>query len=661
MLDLSILNEQQRLAVETVDKPLLLLAGAGSGKTRVITYKIAYLVESNIFRPENILALTFTKKAANEMKERVSALLAATGKDTAGMFVGTFHAFGAFLLRKYGSYVGLDKHFSIYDAEDQQALIKAIIKEGVVSSTVKPKAILAKITGAKLQGISPEDYFKNSYGDYFDEMVSKVYKEYVRRLKSLNAVDFTDLLSLLLQLFKQHPQILESVREKYKYVLVDEYQDTNNLQYDIVYYIANRHRNICVVGDEDQSIYSWRGATIENISRFIRDFPEHKLVKLERNYRSTQIILEAANSVIEKNPNRIDKRLWTDVTEGAPIKVVSTSSPEMEAMYVLRELEQYKDNLDNVAVLYRVNAMSRIFEETFVRFGVPYRLVGGVGFYQRMEIKDILAYLKYINNSKDEVSLLRIINTPSRKIGAKTIEKFREFAKDAKLGLGDFIWYISMVTYDPLQAQMFLSSDYVSFLQELLNNKILAKYADTFAKFGKIILSSFELEIQELIKKLLDEVGYSGWIKKIASTKEELESRMANINEFLNVAKRNAYRGRAGLQAFLEDIALMEEAALDEAKENVPRVNLMTVHAAKGLEFDVVFIVGAEEGLFPHARSMDDPVAMQEERRLFYVAITRAKKALYITYSQFRNSAPTMQSNYIDDIPQHLIEWEEIV
>ncbi len=660
MLDLDHLNKQQLKAVKSNDKPLLLLAGAGSGKTRVITYKIAYLIDSGKFRPENILALTFTKKAANEMTERIRGLVSSSGYDITGMYVGTFHAFGAYVLRKYGSYVGLDKNFSIYDGEDQLSLVKNIIKEGTINTTVKPKAVLSKITWAKLQGIEPEDYFKNSYGDFFDEIVSKVYKEYAKRLKSLNAVDFTDLLRLVIKLFNNSPHVLESLRQRYKYILVDEYQDTNNLQYEIVYRLASKHRNICVVGDEDQSIYSWRGATIENISRFTRDFPEHELIKLERNYRSTQIILEAANSVIARNPNRIEKKLWTDLKHGEPIKIVGASNPEAEAMFIVRELEKYRDNLNEVAILYRVNAISRVFEEVFVRFGVPYRLVGGVGFYQRMEIKDLLAYLKFINNPKDEVSLLRIINTPSRKIGAKAIEKFREYAKSAKLSLSDFIWYVSMVAYDPQGSLAFMSKEFVDYLSDLTQDKFLAKHINTFSKFGELLFASFDYSVDELLEMVLNKLAYKSWIDKLSSSKEELESRRANIKELISVAKRNVYRGREGLHSFLEDVALMEEAYADKEGEEAQRVNLMTVHAAKGLEFNTVFIVGAEEGLFPHSRSMDDPMQMQEERRLFYVAITRAKRNLYITYSQVRNGMVGMPSNYLEDIPPNLVEWEEI-
>ncbi len=660
MLDISHLNEQQQKAVTEVNKPLLLLAGAGSGKTRVITYKIAYLISENIRKPSDILALTFTKKAANEMSERISSLLSSIQKDIAGMYIGTFHAFGAYLLRKYGEYVGLDKNFSIYDAEDQLSLVKNIIKDGVVDANVKPRLIVNKIASAKVKGIMPDDYFRNSYGDYFDEIVSKIFKEYAKRLKSLNAVDFTDLLHLVVRLFDEQPHILEKVRTRYKYVLVDEYQDTNALQYEIIRKITSQHRAICVVGDEDQSIYSWRGATIENIRKFMHDFPDHEVIKLEQNYRSTPVILEAANNVITKNPNRIDKKLWTAVKTGDPIKLVSLPSAEEEVMYVIKELNKYKENLNEVAILYRVNSMSRVFEEVFVRFGVPYKLVGGVGFYQRLEIKDLLAYLKFINNLKDEVSFLRIINTPSRKIGAKTITRLREFAKLAHLRLSDFIWYISLIAYDREQAQIVLSNEYINKLSELLQDKFLAKYEQFFAKLGKVIFLSFDGGVDDVIKEILSKLDYYSWIIKLSSGKEEQESRLSNIKELLNVASREPYKGRAGLHSFLEDIALMEDASSKRGdNENAAAVNLMTVHAAKGLEFGVVFIVGAEEGMFPHSRSFDDPAQMQEERRLFYVAITRAKHHLYITHAQFRNGLPTMPSNYLVDIPENLVEWEE--
>jgi DNA helicase-2/ATP-dependent DNA helicase PcrA len=658
---LDTLNVAQKEAVLANDGPLLILAGAGSGKTRVITFKIVHLITKLYYEPESILAVTFTKKAAGEMQERITELLPDSyqGKKP---FVGTFHSFGAFLIRRHAAAVGLERSFSIYDQDDQLSVVKSICKDLNISANFKPNLIHDKISDAKNKGIAADEYFENSYGDDFDETVSKVYREYTKRLKSQNAVDFDDLLSLVVQLFEKNPEILERYQNLYKYILVDEYQDTNMEQYRIVRALAKIHRHLCVVGDEDQSIYSWRGATVDNIRFFQKDFAEHKVVKLEQNYRSTKVILNAANHIISKNPNRIPKALWTDKTKEYPIMVSRLDDPFAEALYVLREIQQYQSNLDEVAVLYRVNSLSRSLEEVFVKYGVPYKLVGGVGFYHRLEVKDILAYLKFINNPRDEVSLLRIINTPTRKIGDGAIKLFREIAGKVALNLAEFVWYASCIAHDETYALSMVSEEYMAKIQEHAGD-LLKKYPQFFDQLGKIIKLSFDptADISTFVMQVVDSVGYKLWIEKMASSKEEAISRLANVQELAAVAQKNKYVGRDGLMKFLEDIALVEEAkeVNDEVHSLIKgKVHLMSIHAAKGLEFGVVFLVGLEEGTFPHSRSLENPIQMQEERRLFYVAITRAKEHLHLTSSRRRQlgnmSFETIPSQYITDIPDNL-------
>ncbi len=661
LLDLNTLNAAQKEAVIECDGPLLILAGAGSGKTRVITYKIVHLITMLNYAADEILAVTFTKKAAGEMQERIMQLLPPQYHDKKP-FIGTFHSFGAFLLRRHADKIGLDRAFSIYDQDDQLSVIKAICKDFEISANFKPNMIHEKISDAKNKGITADDYFANSYGDDFDEAVSKVYREYMKRLKAQNAVDFDDLLSLVVKLFEQNADILEKYQDRFKYILVDEYQDTNMEQYRIIRLLAKKHHRLCVVGDEDQSIYSWRGATVDNIRFFQKDFPDHKIVKLEQNYRSTKIILDAANHVISKNPNRIPKALWTDKDKQYPIVVSRLEDPFSEAIYVLRELQNHLRNLDDVAVLYRVNSMSRTFEEMFVKYGVPYKLVGGVGFYQRMEVKDVLAYLKFLNNPKDEVSLLRIINTPTRKIGDGAIKNFRELARNVHLGLAEFVWYASLVAHDEDFAMVMVSEEYLSKIQECAGDT-LKKYPQLFEQLGRVIKKSFDpvVDISTFVMALVDDVGYKAWIEKMASSKEEMISRYANVQELAAVAQRNKYVGREGLTKFLEDVALVEEAkeVTEETNSNIKgKVHLMSIHAAKGLEFGTVFLVGLEEGIFPHNRSLDNPVQMQEERRLFYVAITRAKEHLFLTSARRRQmgnmSFETVPSQYLADIPDKL-------
>ena len=656
------LNPQQKEAVKEIKRPVLVLAGAGAGKTRVITYKIAYLITEG-FDPKNILGLTFTKKAANEMKERVATLL---GKPYGSLplFLGTFHAFGASILRRYARYVGLEPTFTIYDEQDQLNLIKTLIKTVDMGVSVQPSVVAHYIKRAKLSLMSPDDFLKQSQQDRFDEFIYEIYKRYQRRLLSLNAVDFADLLTKTLELLKSHEPVRETLSNRYKYILVDEYQDTNPPQYEIIYLLAKDHRNICVVGDEDQSIYSFRGATVENIAKFCRDFPEHRLVKLERNYRSTQIILDAANEVISKNPNRIPKKLWTDRDENIPIKLVATSDATLQALYIIKEItSKFKDRLNEVAVLYRMNYESRIIEEAFLKYGIPYRLIGGVRFYERMEIKDMLAYLKFIANPKDEVSLLRIINVPTRGIGPKALEKLRELAKKVRLDFAPFVYAASLLAIDEKEAQRFLGDSLFKRLKDVSSQ--LERFSNLFEDLATLIVVSQAQDStpSQLIQTILSDLRYNRWLEKISSDDEEVQSRKQNVYELINLAKHKPYKGLSGLNQFLEEIALIEEASeLEEESKVSKKVTLMTMHSAKGLEFETVFIVDAVEGVIPHQKSVESPLQLQEERRLFYVAITRTKRYLYILYPQkmtyLGNIVETIPSRFLNDIPAHLVEYE---
>ncbi len=657
------LNDPQKEAVLEIERPVLILAGAGSGKTRVITYKIAYLVYRG-YKPDSILGLTFTKKAANEMRERAARLLGQQVQDF-NIFLGTFHSFGARVLRKFASAVDLSHNFTIYDEQDQLNLIKTIVKEKNIDNMLQPGLVASLIKKAKLAGISYQEYLNHTAQDRFDEAIYEVYKEYSRRLRSLNAVDFADLLLLTKRLLEQNPSIREHLVNKYSYILVDEYQDTNPLQYSIVYMLSKDRQKISVVGDEDQSIYSWRGATVENIKRFQRDFPQHRLIKLEQNYRSTQIILDAANKVISKNPNRIPKNLWSANKEAIPIKLVAVEDVHKQAQFIVKEISsKFRNNLGNVAVLYRMNHESRLIEEYFLKFGIPYRLVGGVRFYERMEIKDMLAYLKFMANPSDEVSLLRIINVPTRGIGPKAIEKLRELATHSQLSFAEFIYYVSLLSIDKDKKVIskLLGEEVIKRLQDIYDNN--AKFKKFWQSFGGMIMLSHSNNVtpSEIIQYVLSSLNYDKWLDKISSDEEERESRRQNIYELVSLTKSKPYKGHTGLVAFLEEIALLEDTSSLEDASDTNKVSLMTIHSAKGLEFETVFIIDALEGVLPHQRSIESPQQLQEERRLFYVAITRAKRYLYIIYPQrfmymgtFLEADP---SRFLNDMPSHAVEYE---
>ncbi len=659
------LNEKQIEAVTHFTGPLLVIAGAGSGKTSALTHRIAYLIQEKGISPWNILAVTFTNKAANEMKERVVKLLSENNysadeyalmetfgdvlsfgevkqtRDNNLPTIGTFHSICVRILRKNIHLLDYENSFAIYDTADQQILMKRIM-EGLQLDTkrINPKAVLSHISNAKNQLIGCEEY-GNYANDYFSEKVAEIYPLYQRSLVKNNALDFDDIIMKTVELFQRFPEVLDSYQEKFKFISVDEYQDTNKAQYILIKLLAEKYQNLCVIGDSDQSIYSWRGATIQNILDFERDYPDAKVVVLEQNYRSTQVILDASNQIIQKNVNRREKKLWTEKEGGEKIKHWLTDNERHEAETIAQEIgrqmigSEYPFYNDFV-VLYRTNAQSRVVEEVFLRYGIPYRIVGGIKFYERKEIKDILAYLRLIQNPDDSVSLLRIINVPTRKIGAKSIEVIQNFAARHSLSLFK---------------AMLLASD----IEELSSSKAdqIMKFVDLIKDLQKL---NDEFTASGMIKHVVDKSGYK---KMLNDGSVEGEARLENISELISVAhKYDSLEPGIALNIFLEEVSLISD--LDTIDEEDNAVTLMTVHSAKGLEFPFVFIAGLEEGVFPHNRSLLDREGLEEERRLMYVAMTRAKEALYLLharermlYGESRNNAP---SQFLADIEDALVE-----
>lgn len=629
-LDLNILNEKQLEAVTHIDGPLLILAGAGSGKTRVLTYRIAYILEQQKAAPEEILAVTFTNKAAGEMKERIAALVGHSAKLP---WMGTFHSICVKILKRDGHYLGLNPSFTIYDTSDQLDVVKqAMDKLNISKKDISPNAIHSFISSAKNEFVSPEEYAGFAKG-YFAEMVAAVYPEYQKILRENNAVDFDDLLVLTVQLFRRFPEMVDKYQRLFKYILVDEYQDTNHVQYIMIGLLAKLYRNICCVGDDDQSIYAFRGATIRNILNFEKDYPDAKIVKLEQNYRSTKAILDAAYEVVRKNKARTDKKLWTVNGEGEKLTVYTAENEQGEASWIVSQIKSLLEKgvePTEVAVLYRTNAQSRALEEGFIRKGVPYRIVGGVRFYERKEVKDILAYLRVIYNPRDDNNLRRIINVPPRGLGPKSISDFFALSQSKSISGADTLLAESSEELD----------------KKVLNFAALLK---------QIHRASEEMNIVELINFILDKTGY---IKMLEDGTAENEARIENIKELISVASKYAeLEPASGLASFLEDVSLVEADQGDNSQESV---TLMTIHAAKGLEFKHVFVAGMEEGLFPHSRVFTDPNELEEERRLAYVALTRAKQRLYLVHAESRTYFGSRQSNlvsrFVEDIPHHLVE-----
>ena len=648
MQDLLIgLNKSQKEAVETTEGPVLVIAGAGSGKTRALTFRTAYLICEKKIRPGRILAVTFTNKAAKEMRERISQLLLDRSFRGDLPLVGTFHSVCARILRSEIGRLGFESNFNILDADDQQRLVKKIIKEmGIDSAQFRPQSLLGAISKAKNELIDVKA-FQLTVSGYWEEVVAKVYAAYQDRLKKNNALDFDDILMLLVGLFRTNPEVLEKYQNIFHYIMVDEYQDTNHAQYVLIKLLSDKHKNICVVGDDWQGIYSWRGANIQNILNFEKDYPETKVVKLEQNYRSTQQILDAAYGVISKNVNRKDKKIWTENKTGQLLASFEADDESDEARFVASEIAALRAKgvkLNDVVVLYRTNAQSRIIEEALLRESIPYRIIGGLKFYQRKEIKDIVAYLRLIENLMDEISLERIINEPKRGIGNKTVEKWVTFAKANGLDL--------------------ITAGATIFTQAQENGtKIIQTKLDSIFKFCDFIKKMREikdkLSLADFIQKVFSESGYE---RQLADGTEEGQMRVENVRELLTVAKKyDDFKDGEGLRMFLEEVALVADTDnIDQEKE---AVHLMTLHSAKGLEFQYVFISGLEEGILPHSRSMLSEEEMEEERRLMYVGITRAKQKVYLLFTKMRTIFGSTQINapsrFLDDIPAELIEGVE--
>ena len=634
------LNEQQQEAVFCTEGPLLLLAGAGSGKTRVLTHRIAYLMDQGV-NPYHIMAITFTNKAAKEMRERVDDLV---GFGAEHIWVSTFHSTCVRILRRHIDKLGYGNSFTIYDADDQKSLIKQICKQYKIDTKMMPeRRIINEISSAKDEFMTPSEYETRHQYDFKKKKIAQIYKEYQKQLKANNALDFDDLIFKTVELFQFHPEVLDYYQERFRYIMVDEYQDTNTIQFQLVSMLARKYQNLCVVGDDDQSIYKFRGANVKNILNFENVFPEAVTIKLEQNYRSTKNILNAANEVIKHNKGRKTKKLWTENEEGDLIEFHQYGTEYEEARKIIHEIEDLsKEGYDykNMAILYRTNAQSRVFEESFMIKNIPYRIVGGTNFYQRKEVKDILSYLKVVDNGLDDLAVRRIINVPRRGIGAATIEKINVYAVEHNVSFLDACF----------------SSDSIDTLGNA--KKKINGFADLIREFRRKMQ---EGSLEELFKYITDETGYIANLK--AEETEEAEGRIENINELLNkVVTYEQEAEEASLSELLEEIALV--ADIDNLEDSDNRVVLMTLHSAKGLEFPYVFICGMEDGIFPSYMTVmsEDDDDMEEERRLCYVGITRAKKKLYLSAAKRRMMQGRTQFNkvsrFIDEIPEQLLQLD---
>lgn len=622
------LNDKQREAAAQVDGSILILAGAGSGKTRTITYRIANMIENVGINPYSILAVTFTNKAAKEMRERVESLI---GEEAKKCTISTFHSFGVKLLRMYAKELGYDSNFTIYDGDDQKRIVKTILKEYGLEK-INDREIASLISKIKEEDLSVKEY------EYINKNFAEIYEKYNRNLKSNNAMDFSDILVNTYNLLKL-PHILERIQDKYKYVMIDEYQDTNNLQYKIIDLIAKKNLNLCVVGDENQSIYGFRGANISNILNFEKNYSNSKIIKLEENYRSTSVILEAANEVIKNNKSSKDKKLWTQNENGELIQILECDNGRDEVnkiIDIIREEHSKGVPYKDITILYRTNAQSRIFEEGFLRYNIPHKVFGGISFYARAEIKDIVAYLSVIANPKDELNLTRILNVPKRKLGDKGLEKIVEFARENKLSLLESLNYINDIAG--------LNSVTKEKLMELYN--IIKDYQE---------MVSYETT-SEIVNGLIEKIGYLDYVQE---NYDNYETRLENIDEFKNsILELENIVGDLRLNEYLENISLV--SATDDLEESNDYVKLMTIHNSKGLEFPIVFIVGFENEIFPGNKALNDDNELEEERRLCYVAITRAEKKLYLSYSHLRFiygvDKLMTKSIFLKEIPTKLYE-----
>lgn len=634
------LNDRQREAVFHTEGPVLILAGAGSGKTRVLTHRIAYLIEEKGVNPWNIMAITFTNKAAGEMRERVDKIV---GFGSESIWVSTFHSSCVRMLRRFIDRLGYDTNFTIYDTDDQKTLMKDICKRLDIDTKIyKERAIMAAISSAKDELIGPEEYEINVMGDFSKRKIALAYKEYQKELKKNNALDFDDLIMKTVELFQACPDVLEYFQERFKYIMVDEYQDTNTAQFKFVSLLAGKYRNLCVVGDDDQSIYKFRGANIKNILGFEHVFADAKVVRLEQNYRSTQNILNAANQVIRNNLERKTKTLWTENEEGEKLHFRQFMNAYEEAEYIVGDISKKVREKDgeyrDMAILYRTNAQSRLFEEKFLMANIPYKLVGGVNFYARKEIKDLLAYLKTVDNARDDLAVKRIINVPKRGIGATTLSRVQDYASQENISFYNALRQAEQIT--SLGRAAAKVAPFVTFIQTLRSKAEI-------------------LSPSELLKDIIDSTGY---VKELeAEGTEEAEARIENIDELITkVVSYEEENEEPTLSGFLEEVALV--ADIDSVDGDDNQVLLMTLHSAKGLEFPFVYLAGMEDGIFPSYMTItaDDPTEIEEERRLCYVGITRAMKDLTLTCAQQRMIRGETQYNkvsrFIKEIPRDLVE-----
>ena len=600
-MELEGLNERQKEAVITTEGPVLVIAGAGSGKTKVLTTRIAYLIENKKVNSENILAITFTNKAAKEMKDRVSNILK---RDVRRMHISTFHSFGVEILREYGYLVNIDKNFTILDSDDSLKVIKIIIDDMNLNKTISPKHVKEVISSYKNKLVLPEEAEKNTY-TFEEKQIVDIYEKYNKKLYNSNSVDFDDLLLIPYLILDKYNAVLEDFQEKYKYILIDEYQDTNDAQYFLVKMLSAKYKNLFVVGDSDQSIYSFRGANYKNILNFTKDFPNAKVIKLEQNYRSTNNILSIANNVIKNNIERSHKDLWSSLGDGEKVKFNQLNTEEDEVNYVISEIKKISNqyDYDDIAIIYRTNAQSRLFEQLFINNVIPFKLVGSFGFFNKKEIKDLIAYLKLIDNPKDDISFLRIVNYPTRGIGNKTIENLQRKANLSNLSL-----------YESIE-----EDDKKLILFKNLTEEIKDNYEN--------------ISLKSLVERICEKTNLLETIKK----DNDLESsiREENIKEFITYVDNYEKENNSSLREFLENLILFSDRENNNENEE-KKVNLMTVHAVKGLEFKVVFVVGLEESLFPYQLSLENVQDIEEERRLYYVAVTRAKEKLYLLSAKRR-------------------------
>lgn len=632
------LNEAQKEVVTTTDGPILVLAGAGSGKTKALTHRIAYLITEKNIPAENILAITFTNKAAGEMKSRVESLIR-KGVETQNLPVmGTFHSICAKILRKEAHHLGYPHSFVIFDDQDSSALVKQIIKKMDLESTkISPQSIKSKISGAKNEMIGPEKY-QEIAGGYNGEQIAEIYKEYQKQLAQNDAFDFDDLLLSVVKIFEKVPEVLEKYQKIWKYVLIDEYQDTNRPQYLFAKYLTAKSHNLCVVGDDWQSIYSWRGANFRNILNFKKDWPEAKVIKLEQNYRSTKAIISAAQAVIEKNQERSEKVLWTENETGTGVNIFEASNEEEESSFVAKEalrLSGQGKRFSRMAVFYRTNAQSRVLEEQLLRYRIPYQIIGGVRFYERKEIKDVLSWLRIASGANDWISFERSLSNPPSGIGKTSLSRLKNHAESEKLKINELT-------------------------EEVISGLVPAKAAIALKKYFVHVSKIAEAGENSVSAAIETAISYSGIREYLSDGSYQNEERLENLKEMFSVAAEyEKLKGKMSLSEFLEEVALISD--IDNYQENKEGITLMTLHTSKGLEFDTVFIIGLEENIFPHSRSLFEPQELEEERRLFYVGLTRTMKSCYLLYARSRLYFGTIQTNqpsrFLTEIPESLINY----